>query len=96
MAKFEIDAEGVEKAIDKFIKGGKKRSVICLITDKKQFYAKAPFKLSDEHFELLEMLMAPLIEDRELFNVFMRLVEPVRRYYAREDRRKRKSEQNNK
>ena len=38
-----------------------------------------------------ERIMRMLVSDRKVFDFFVRLVEPARRYYLREARKKRKS-----
>ena len=46
---------------------------------------------SKEAFKHDERIMSMLVSDRKVFDFFFRLVEPARRYYLREARKKRKT-----
>ena len=51
----------------------------------------AELPTSKEGLKHDERIMRMLVSDRKVFDFFFRLVEPARRYYLREARKKRKS-----
>ena len=51
---------------------------------------------SKEAFKHDERLMTMLISNKKVFDFFFRIVEPARRYYQREARKKRKAQMSSK
>ena len=47
---------------------------------------------SKENFKHDERILRMLVSDRKVFDFFLRLVEPARRFYLREEKKKRKTE----
>ena len=47
---------------------------------------------SKENFKHDERILRMLVSDRKVFDFFFRLVEPARRFYLREEKKKRKAE----
>lgn len=47
---------------------------------------------SKENFKHDERILRMLVSDRKVFDFFFRLVEPARRFYLREEKKKRKTE----
>lgn len=94
METFENQTDKIEKALAQFIQGGKNKSVICLVASGREYQAWVPARElpERERFQMEERLMRALIADRELFKSFLRIVEPVRRFYRREDRKASKGE----
>lgn len=93
MKTFENQTDKIEKALAQFIQGGKNKSVICLVASGREYRAWVPAReLPDkERFRMEERLMRALIADRALFESFLHVVEPVRRYYRREDKKRQQS-----
>ena len=92
MAKsFEQQANRIEQALDRFLKGAKHRSVICLIANKSEYCACTPVpEPEDKRLEQERLLMDALVSNREIFERFNRVLEPVQRYYRRQDRKQAK------
>ena len=94
MAKsFKQQTDEIEKAIGKFIKGAKNRSVICLVCNSKEYRAFTVADSDEERLKKEELLIRSLVADRELFNRFFRIVKPAERFYRNEARRKAKEAQ---
>ena len=93
MKTFENQTDKIEKALAQFIQGGKNKSVICLVASGREYRAWVPARelAQKERFRMEERLMRALIADRALFESFLHVVEPVRRYYRREDKKAQQS-----
>ena len=93
METFKNQTDKIDKALEQFIQGGKNKSVICLVASGREYRAWVPAReLPDkERFRMEERLILALTADRELFKSFFRIVEPVRRFYRREDKKRQQS-----
>ena len=93
MKSFNTKTDKIDKALEQFFQGGKNNAVICLVANNKYYRAWVPARelAQKERFRMEERLMRALIADRALFESFLHVVEPVRRYYRREDKKAQQS-----
>ena len=94
---FEELTNRIEKAVDGFTNAAKNNTVLCIMCNKSEYraFSSGTFEgFSDEQKRKhSERLMLTLTSDRRLFDYLNSIVEPVRRYYMREDKKKRKAAQ---
>ena len=93
MKTFENQTDKIDKALEQFFQGGKNKSVICLVASGREYRAWVPARElpEKERFRMEERLILALTADRELYESFLHVVEPVRRYYRREDKKSQQS-----
>ena len=94
---FEKLTNRIEKAVDGFINAAKNNTVLCIMCNKSEYraFSSGTFEgFSDEEKRAhSDRLMMTLMANRVVFDYLYSIVEPVARYYRREDKKKRKDAQ---
>ena len=78
----------VTEAVQKFASFGKNNTVFCILCNKHEYHVLTNAD-NDERTKgnRAENIINALVANRELFNRVMRVVKPVERFYAREQKR---------
>ena len=99
MAKnFQVLTDKIEKAVGDFTHAAKSNTVFCIMCNKSYYrvFSSGSFEgFSDkEKREHSDRLMMTLVSNREIFDYLYSVVEPVVRYYRRQDKKARKAARN--
>ena len=88
---FQVLTDKIEKAVNSFTNAAKNNTVLCIMCNKSEYraFSSGTFHgFSDEEKRgHSERLMMALISNREVFNYLYSIVEPVARYYKRQDKK---------
>lgn len=86
----------IEKAVNIFTNAAKNNTVFCIMCNKTEYraFSSGTFEgfSTEEKRKHSERLMLTLMSERMLFDYLNSIVEPVRRYYKRQDKKARKAQ----
>lgn len=93
---FEELTNRIEKAVNIFTNAAKNNTVFCIMCNKSEYrvFSSGTFEgfSTEEKQKHSERLMMALISNRMVFDYLNSVMEPVRRYYKRQDKKARKAQ----